>query len=256
MKTPIETGLIGRDRGLHGVLSKYKNRDLRIEDVWGISHYDQVITDERTFLGPTHQLLPEQYDFGTHGFLKLIAHIRRQSYWENKSGYTVCPLIATYANQEQRKAVITSAIRSDRAQCKAGAAISSTVKYYPSETGGIGIICSLYETGEHESQWHAVAMLRKKKTVWAFDPAYMMNSQARLSDIPGTANIINLLKFRAFGKVEMVQIQGVGSMDEDCMGRSAQWVDKVLGASTTTQPYPSETFISGVLTHGWQELSI
>jgi len=257
MRRRVGKSLIERRGGLNRVLTTYRSRDRRVEKFLEKLRGDRVITDERTFSGRNGQILPEEYDFGAHGFLQLVAHIRTQTCGANQSGYTVCPLIATYANQAQRTAVITNAVPADRAQCKAGAAISTTVKYFPSKTGGIGIICSpIGETDLHESEWHAVAMLRKRKTIWIFDPAYVTNSKARLSDIPGTVNIINLINLKAFAKVEMIQIQGVGSMDEDCMGRSAQWVDSVLATSTKTQPYPCGTFVPGVLTHGWQEISI
>lgn len=239
-----------------GALPTHQQQNLHTENSSRLSRHDQV-TGGECASSSTNEPLPEQYDFGTRDFLRLVAHIRLQSSYANRSGYTISPLIATYENQKQRKAVLTKAIRSDRAQCKAGAAISTTVKFYPSKTGGIGIICSpLYSQDGHESEWHAVAMLRKRKTVWIFDPAYVMNSQVRLSEIPGTANIIHLLNFKAFGRVEMIQIQGVGSMDVDCMGRSAQWIDWVAGTSEQKSFCPIGTFIPGVLSHGWQEIDL
>lgn len=79
-----------------------------------------------------------------------------------------------------------------------------------------------------------------------------MNSQTRLPMIPGTSNVTRLLNSTGFGTVNQVQVQGFGSTAQDCMGRSAQFVDNVIGAPGAVAPYPPNTFIAGQVTPGWQ----
>jgi hypothetical protein len=207
------------------------------------------------------QPLPPQYNWGTAGFLNLTNHAAQQpaifAQTQPNETWRVAPVVATYTNAAQKQTYINGALPEDRAQYQGGVAISTASPYYPSTKGGIGMVTSPLQNASQVSEtgvndWHTVGFLRQQGTVWVHDPAYTMDSQSRLPMIPGTSNVTRLLNSSGFGNVNMVQVQGFGSENEDCMGRSAQWVDNVLRVSGATAPFPAGTFAPGVQTEGWQ----
>ena len=156
--------------------------------------------------------------------------------------------------------MIGQANPADEQQYQAGAAINTATRYYPSTQGGVGLVTSPFNSAAQASAgepnaWHTVAVLRQGPTAWVYDPAYTTGSQERLPMVPGTANVGRLLSSPGFGQVRQVQIQGIGSGGQDCMGRAAQWVDNVIGAPTAPAPFPAGTFIPGRVAPGWQVIA-
>jgi len=145
----------------------------------------------------------------------------------------------------------------DRRAYNAGASLSTVRPSFPA-SGGVGMITSRLENAAQASQgfntWHTVGLLRIGTTAWIFDPMYVMGTYDRLSNIPGLANVVRLLGILGKTGVTEVQILGLGSELEECMGQSARWVDAVIRAPGAPYQYPEETFVVGQLTPGWQRL--
>jgi hypothetical protein len=121
MKLAKDTTPTAKRQGWKQDILGNRKRELRINDFFRMSYRRLSMTavssdecEQYSYLGPALKLLPEQYAFGTRGFLDLTAHMKNLGLLNNKPGYTISPVIATYANQQQRKAVITQAVRSDR----------------------------------------------------------------------------------------------------------------------------------------------
>jgi hypothetical protein len=209
-----------------------------------------------------NQPLPLQYDFGTSGFAALAAYANQQPL-ANASPYRVSPIVACYSTSVQRLNAIDSALPEDQPQYKAGCVVGSATRFYPSGTGGIGMVTSPYAnaaissaTGSNE--WHTVALLRHKDTVWIHNPAYTPSTTSsqpeRLSMIPGMSNVTRLLDSRGFGAITYIFIQGPDvpvQESMECMGRSAQWVDNVILAPTAAHALPAGYFQPGEAPPGY-----
>lgn len=199
------------------------------------------------------QPLPPPYNFGPYDFQALAQYAVQQP-GTNQTTYEVCPIVASYRDQTQRNSFIARATPQDRAQYQAGRCVSTAANYYPATTGGIGMVTSPMQgavgTG---NDWHTVGVLRQNGTVWIYDPAYQMNSYNRLDRIPGTSNVSNLLRELNFNG--QILVQGQGSQQQDCMGRTAQWVDGVINAPGAPYIYPIGTFNPGEVTLGWQAIT-
>jgi hypothetical protein len=207
----------------------------------------------------TTQPLPDQYNFGPSGFQGFTAYVGAQPA-QNQSPYRVCPIVATYPTLPQKNIAVNGALEPDRPQYAAGAVVGAATRYFPSGQGGTGIVVSPMSNAAAISQgapndWHAVGVHRHGQTVWIQDPQYVMGSQTRLPLVQGTSNVTRLLDSTGFGNVSMVQIQGYGGQQQECMGRSAQWVDNVIGAPGASEPFPLNTFVNGVLTPGYQVIA-
>jgi hypothetical protein len=204
------------------------------------------------------QPLQAPYDFGPTGFYGLAQYVTGQpAASAGSTTYRVAPIVATYPTTTHRTQAINGALPQDQQQYQAGAVVGAATRYYPTGTGGIGIVVSPLQgatqsSAEGANSWHAVGVLRQGQTVWIHDPAYQTGSQQRLPMIPGTSNVTRLLNSKGFGAVNLVQVQGFGSAEPDCMGRSAQWVDNVTNVPAAVAPYPPGSFVPGQPTPGWQ----
>ena len=196
------------------------------------------------------------YDFGPGDFDRLAQYAAQQPA-TNTTVYQVAPFVATYASVGQRAQAIAGAQLADQPQYQAGRVVGSVTRYYPSQRGGVGLVASPLQSAAQASlgttnEWHVVGVLRHQQTVWVYDPSYAVGSQARLRMIPGTSNVTWLLKSAGFGQVDQVQVSGVQSLEQDCMGQSAQWVDSVIQAPRAQALYRPPAFVPGELTPGWQ----
>lgn len=206
------------------------------------------------------QPLPAQYGWAPTDYAALTQYAAQQpTAAAGLSPLRVAPVVATYATLQQKQAAINGALPEDRAQYQDGVVVGSATRYYPAGLGGIGMVTSPLQNAAQASatgvnDWHTVGVLRQGGSVWIHDPAYTMDSQARLPMIPGTANVTRLLNSLS-GTVTEVQVQGWGSAGQECMGRSAQWVDNVLGVPGATAPFGLGTFVAGQATPGWQVVS-
>ncbi len=202
------------------------------------------------------QPLQAPYDFGPSGFYGLTQYAVQQP-GTNTTSYRVAPIVAAYPTAAHRSQAVSGALPLDQQQYQAGAVVGAATRYYPTTAGGVGMVTSPLQSAAQSSasgvnDWHTVGVLRQGQTVWVHDPAYQMHSQTRLPMIPGTSNVTRLLNSTGFGTVSQVQVQGFGSSQQDCMGRSAQWVDNVTNAPGAVAPYPPNTFVPGQVTPGWQ----
>jgi hypothetical protein len=203
------------------------------------------------------QPLQPPYDFGPGDFLALARYAETQPS-QNASTYTVAPAIATYATARQRAQMIAGALPEEQASYRAGVTVSLAAQSYPASQGGVGMVTSPYLNGARSSAgddptWHTVGLLRQGNTAWVYDPAHTAGSQTRLPMIPGTTNVGRLLGQRA-NNITLVQVQGIGSPEQDCMGRSAQWVDNVIRAPGALAPYPAGFFVPGQVSPGWEAI--
>jgi hypothetical protein len=203
------------------------------------------------------QPLPAPYHtWGPHDFSTVatyMTNLPNQSQLANP--YQVCPRIPTYSNQAQRSQIIQGSVNpTDRVAAQMGTTVSSAVPFFPSQRGGVGVVCSPLNSAlpSDTNDWHMVGFLRQGNTAWVYDPAYVMDSQTRLPMIPGTSNVSRLLAQPGLTAVRHVQVQGAGLAEPQCMGRSVQWVDNVNHHPHASMPYPPQTFIPGQLTPGWQ----
>ena len=214
---------------------------------------------------PTYinQPLQAPYIFETDGFYQLTQYAAQQNATQknsnNPTNYRVAPVVASYSTAEVKAAAINGALPADLRQYQAGVTVSTAAAHYPVNRGGVGMVTSSLQSAAQSSatslnDWHTVGILRHGRTVWVYDPAYKMDSQTRLSMVPGTSNVEKLFKTSTFGTIELIQIQGFGSDQLDCMGRTAQWVDNVIRVPGALDPYPDGTFIPGEVTHGWQQI--
>ena len=202
------------------------------------------------------QPLQAPYTFGPSGFHGLTQYAAQQPNL-NTTTYRTAPIVATYATAAQRTQAINGALPQDLPHYQAGVVVGTATRYYPTGIGGVGMVTSPLQGAAQSSatganDWHTVGVLRQGKTVWVHDPAYQMYSQDRLPIIPGTSNVTRLLNSTGFGTINQVQVQGFGSAEQDCMGRSAQWVDNVINAPGAVAPYPPGTFTPGQVIPGWQ----
>lgn len=203
--------------------------------------------------------LPPPSDFCPEDFARLAQYAAEQ-HSSNSSPYQVAPVVAAYATSKQRIDAISGALPEDRAQYQAGVVVGSATRFFPAKRGGVGMVTSPLQGAAEASatsgnDWHTVGLLRRGASIWIYDPAYRMGSQSRLPNIPGTSNVTRLLGSTGFGAVTHVQVQGCGSEAQDCMGRAARWVDRVIGAAGTPNPYPEGTFVEGEATPGWDAVA-
>ena len=207
--------------------------------------------------------LPQAYHFSPAGFVQLTQYAQGQHQYQNTNnpqGLRVAPCVATYSTSTQRNTAINGALPDDVAQYQAGVVVGSATRYYPVTRGGVGMVASPYSNAAQSSagvanEWHTVGVYRQGGTVWVHDPAYVNGSQTRLPMIPGSSNVTRLLETNGFGKVIEIQYQGLGCQEAECMGRSAQWVDHVIGAPGAVNPFQPGMFQLGVEGPGWQVIS-
>jgi hypothetical protein len=202
------------------------------------------------------QPLQAPYVFDPNSFAPFTGYIHGQASNHNGSPYRACPVVATYSTGAVRNQAIATALPEAVPHYQAGVAVSSATRYYPSGQGGVGVVVSPMQNAAGVqmglNDWHAVGVLRQKQTMWIQDPAYVTGSQDRLPNIPGTSNVTRLLNSHGFGAVNQIQVQGLGDTSVACMGRSAQFMDNVIGAPSAVAPYPPNYFVPNVVTPGWQ----
>jgi hypothetical protein len=203
-----------------------------------------------------NQPLQAPYVFQINSFQPFTNYINGQALNHNNSPYKACPVVASYASRPVRNHAIASAVPTDVDHYRAGVAVNTATRYYPSGQGGVGIVVSPLQNAAQAqtglNNWHAVGVLRQGQTMWIHDPAYVTGSQERLPSIRGTSNVTRLLESHNFGAVNQIQVQGLSDTDAECMGRSAQFMDNVIRAPNAVAPYALNHFVPGTVTPGWQ----
>lgn len=83
-----------------------------------------------------------------------------------------------------------------------------------------------------------MVVLRANNNLYIFNPRYTPGqtpcspSLPGVKSIAGRVNVVKLLRRKEMN-VSKVYMTVVGSTELDCMGRSAEWFDKVAGGHTT-----------------------
>lgn len=198
------------------------------------------------------QSLPSDLDFHpTSGFMDLARWIdAAQQAQPTEAVPRLCRAIPMYHSGSQ-KGTWTKQTGLTPAELQAyerGTTPSSARKEWKAK-GSIGIVCSsLYAAPVLSSagatiEWHVVGVARDEQTVWIhncdFDPA-----EERLPNIPGVAIVMSMLK--EWPSIQTVRMQGapggVPPGPQQCMGRSALWIQKTLAKDL---PWPPDSDSSG-----------
>jgi hypothetical protein len=210
--------------------------------------------------GPTYSLpLPPHLNFHPDtDFLNLVAWAAALAPSANPPGVTPAPVILTYANAKDKRSEVKSAsTEEEQSAALAGAVLSTALAKWPARTPTIGVVTSslsnAYAHQAREDNWHTVAVARDGDTVWVHDPEYRLSAgyassdptyRRRVSLVPGTSMVKALID-RCPG-VTGVYFQGPPAQftqgQQQCMGRSALWVEHTLQG---TAPWPPNTPGSG-----------
>ena len=156
------------------------------------------------------QPLPAPYStWERHDFSKVANYIADPSIQSQLiNPYHLCPIIPTYHNLQHRQTMITRSHPGDVAAAQQGVSLSSAVRHFPSQQGGIGIVCSPMHSAvaPATNDWHMVGFLRQGDTAWVYDSAYVMGSQTRLPMIPGVGNVVRMLALPQMKGVTQIQV--------------------------------------------------
>ena len=182
---------------------------------------------------PWIQPLPSHLSFSSTNFIQLTNWARNfESNLINPSPYIICPIIPCYRDVKQRNIQIARAHEEDKDDYKAGYSISSSIRYFPSRIGGVGVIVSPYDNATQTTNtWHAVAIVRQGSHMAIYDPTYIMKSHSNGRFPRGLINV-QRLGSNALSGIQYVWIQGppttTCTVEQDCMGRSAQMVEALV----------------------------
>jgi hypothetical protein len=163
-------------------------------------------------------------------------------------------VIATYPRGQDKKAEIAAtSTQAEQAAAEAGVVLSSAKSHWPAKQPVVGVVVSRLSSAvdlqEGRNDWHAVAMARDGDTVWVHDPEYSLYSEyassapeyrRRVALVPGTRMVQALIQ--EWNGVKGVWFQGPPDAftqdQQQCMGRSALWVEQTLNG---TLPWPPNT---------------
>jgi hypothetical protein len=170
-------------------------------------------------------------------------------------GVMPVPVVATYASARDKKSEVNSNPKDSSAwlAAKAGATLSVATPKWPARRAVLGVVTSsMSNATEHqasESRWHTVAMAREGNTVWVHDPDYSLankyassspNYRRRVALVPGISMVKALID--QWPGVDGIWLQGPPTTfaqgQQQCMGRSALWVEHTLQG---TAPWPPNT---------------
>jgi hypothetical protein len=167
------------------------------------------------------------------------------------------PIIATYKGQKDKQAEIqSSSTEAEQDAAKAGATLSSAKPKWPTGRPVVGVVTSpmssavAHQAGQND--WHTVAMAREGNTIWVHDPQYTAadyppHQRRRVALVPGNKMVKALID--EWPGVTGVWFQGPPSTfsmgQQQCMGRSALWVEHTLHG---TSPWPPNSPDGGTWT--------
>ena len=217
--------------------------------------------------GPTYsQPLPPHLRFATQQFLQL-------SQWADglqplpppppaagatatSAAIQVTPAtkIATYASAAEKNSEVAAAgTAQQRADAAAGHTLSVARPSWPASRPVAGVVTSpLSSAVDHQqgrNEWHTVAMAREGNKVWVHDPSYQAadyagSARPRVASVPGNKMVGQLVS--QWPNVSGVWYQGPPNSfaqgQQQCMGRSALWVENTLQGAA---PWPPDTRGSG-----------
>lgn len=70
--------------------------------------------------------------------------------------------------------------------------------------------------------------------------------------VPGTTCVSSLFDVLGKNSIDQVRIQGRGDPTQNCMGRTAQWVDNIIGAPWSSSLYAVQTWDPRTQTVEWE----
>lgn len=157
----------------------------------------------------------------------------------------IVPGIATYntASTKAQWVAMADLSAAQKAEYEAGMTRSTAAKHFVNR-GSIGLVTSSLSNAAQnavgENNWHTIAMARYQGTVFVHDPAYNVASYGgapRMADVSGTRMVQALVG--DWASVQGAYYQGPPSgydrNQEECMGRSAQWMEATVAG---TLPWP------------------
>jgi hypothetical protein len=167
---------------------------------------------------------------------------------------TAATVVATYATAKDKRSEDGAALTEDeKASAQAGATVSTARSSWPASKPVVGVVTSpISDAVQHQSGlnvWHTVAMAREGNTVWVHDPEYKVADHAeatrlRVASVRGNKMVKALVD--QWPTVQGVWYQGppdtFTQSQQQCMGRSALWVEHTLQG---TAPWPPDTPGSG-----------
>lgn len=209
---------------------------------------------------PTYaQPLPPHLSFNPQAdFQNLVHWAEALAPSADPPGVTPVPLVATYTGAKDKKSEVESAsTQAEKQAAEAGATLSVAKPKWPAKKPIVGVVTSsLSNAHQHqvgENNWHTLAMARDGDVVWVHDPEYSLLAEYASSDpayrrrvalVPGTKMVKALID--DWKGVTGVWFQGPPATftqgQQQCMGRSALWVEQTLDG---TLPWPPNTSGSG-----------
>jgi len=193
------------------------------------------------------QALPPQHQYNPETGFSTMANWASGlgAQYPNTPAGRIVPGVATYDSGKKKAdwVGITGLSAVQKAEYKAGMTKSAAAKHFVN-SGSIGLVTSSLSNAAQnavgENEWHTVAMARHQGTVFVHDPAYNAASYGgapRMADVGGTRMVQALVG--EWPKVEGAYYQGPPSgynrNQQECMGRSAQWME---GTVAGTLPWP------------------
>jgi hypothetical protein len=161
--------------------------------------------------------------------------------------------IATYVSRKEKQSeAAASGTDAEREAANLGATVSVAKPLWPASRPVVGLVTSSMSSAvDHQAQqndWHTVAMARDGNTVWVHDPQYAEANYPpelrRVALVPGNRMVKALID--EWPGVTGVWYQGPPSTfnngQQQCMGRSALWVEHTLNS---TSPWPPNAINGG-----------
>ena len=206
---------------------------------------DQTWTPEDWYFKPPPKRL--QFD-PRNGFLDFFDWLSHLPTRYPNSPVAITNRIASYRDANSKRAwegsIDSEADKERYSICTTVLQAASTL---PSRGNGtIGVVCSPISSAmdikQGTNNWHTVGFARRGPNVWIHDPAFRVVPQSRrIRDRP----MINMARLMVGGwkEVKFVYIQGPPAeltveteSREDCMARSAQWIEDVVKGSIPWPP--------------------
>jgi hypothetical protein len=199
------------------------------------------------FEGSYSKNLPTEFNFNPQTGFAPLANWAAALTPAANSQIQLVTKIATYVSHKDKQTEIASSpTQTEEDAAKLGATLSTTRSLWLASRPVVGLVTSPMSSAvQHQAQqndWHTVAMARDGDTVWVHDPQYAeadysSHPRKRVASVPGNKLVKALID--QWPRVRGVWYQGppstFSSGQQQCMGRSAMWVDSTLDS---TSPWP------------------
>jgi hypothetical protein len=206
---------------------------------------DQTWTPGDWYFKPPPKRL--QFD-PRNGFLDFFGWLSNLPTQYPNSPVAITARIASYRDANSKRAWEGSIDdEADKERYSICTTVLQAASTFPSRGDGtIGVVCSPISSAmdikQGANNWHIVGFARRGPNVWIHDPAFIAVPQSgRIRDRPMVK--MARLMVEVWKEVKFVYIQGppaelTAETDsrEDCMARSAQWIEDVVKGSIPWPP--------------------